>query len=69
MVQWLGLCVSTAGSLSLIPGWELRSCMPHGVAPPSPQKKTLRKIVLGEEYFRNNHNLKTSLESFAMIFR
>ena len=35
----------------------------------SPKKRTLRKIVLGEEYFRNNHNLKTALGSFAMILR
>ena len=25
MVQWLGYCASTAGGLTLIPGWELRS--------------------------------------------
>ena len=25
VVQWLGYCASTAGGLTLIPGWELRS--------------------------------------------
>ena len=40
MVQWLGLCASTAGGMGLIPGLvgELRSYKPCDVAPP--KKKT-----------------------------
>ena len=32
VVQWLGFHTSTAGGSGSIPGWELRSCMPQGVA-------------------------------------
>ena len=31
-VQWLRLCASTAEDVDLIPGWELRSHIPCGVA-------------------------------------
>ena len=31
-VQWLGLCVSTAGGTVQVLVRELRSCMPHSVA-------------------------------------
>ena len=31
-VQWLRLRASTVGGTGSIPGWELRSCMPHSMA-------------------------------------
>ena len=40
-VQWLRLCASTAEDVDLIPGWELRSHIPCGVAK--------KKKVMGKE--------------------
>ena len=38
-VQWLGCRTSTAGGAGLIPGGELRSCMPRGVVLKKKKKK------------------------------
>lgn len=38
-VQELGLWASTVGGMGSIPGWELRSCMPNGVAKKKKRKK------------------------------
>ena len=42
-VQWLRPCASTAGGTGSIPGWELRSCMPHGAAKTFKKKKKKKK--------------------------
>ena len=39
-LQWLKLYASTALGMGLIPGWELRSCMPYSTAKEKKKKKT-----------------------------
>ena len=39
-VKWLRLCTSKVGGSGLIPGWELKSHMPH-----STTKKILNKLL------------------------
>ena len=43
MVQWLGLCTSTAGDTGLIPGQELRSCMQSCEAKMNKQNKNIEE--------------------------
>ena len=49
-IQCLGLLASTARGRGLIPGWELRSCMPQSIA--KKKKKTLLKEK--EKLVKNN---------------
>ena len=46
MVQWLGLCASTAGDTGLIPGQELRSRKLRGTAKKEKIKSPWRLEVL-----------------------
>ena len=43
-IQWLRLQASTAGGFGLMPGGELKSQVPHGVAKKKKQK-TNKKII------------------------
>ena len=56
MVQWLGLCASTARGLGSIPGWERRSHKPCDVA-----KKFKKKffLILKKIFFKPTHFLLT----------
>ena len=37
-----------SGSMSYIPGWELRSCVPQGIAKKKKKKKKLKSSSFGE---------------------
>ena len=54
VVEWLTLHASMAGDMGLIPGWRIRSYMPHGMPPPKKniyiQKRKENEQSLMTEY-------------------
>ena len=62
VVQWLGLCTSTAGGMGSIPGRELRSHTPLHKARGKKSYNNQCIVVLVEEYINRSVNRKESPE-------
>ena len=54
MVQWLGLCASTAGSTSLIPGWGAK--ISHAAMQQKKKKKEGDRVLLHSTIWMNLEN-------------
>ena len=52
-IQCLGLLASTARGRGLIPGWELRSCMPQSIAKKKKKDIVKRKRKAGQKQYIN----------------
>ena len=58
MIQWLGLCASTAGGTGLIPGWANR--IPYAAQHSQKKKINFAKVMFKKKKREKNENINHS---------